>query len=582
MNEPETDKPDIVLAYAKQFKIVLPKISFTTAEKIGTTSVLMIAALLTGCATTSGPVDPDQSGDEAIIVADARAAAEAGEYRYAVDQLMQALETTSDPAVARQAAQLASAIDDWPAATIAAARWMSLEPESQQAVQFAAIAALRQQRVDRAVELLRSRLVGEGNPMDWDSATALLATAGSGDTANAALERLIKQAEGFEPGFDDYLRSRLAWQLEQPQQAFELAREALRIRPDYQRASWAARLARSRAEPELALQYFRLAGEFDPADRVAAIAEVELLRELGRGEEALAVLGRLPQDAEILYTRGVVEHDLGRIAEAGATWQRMASLESGEAGARHAWLTGVLAEILEMGDEAIDWYSRVEGALKQRADLRRAILLAGRDLPQARALLADVRRSPQPEITEQAWLIEGQILAESGNDQQALELLSEALTELPGSSALLYARAMAAVNQEQLALAEQDLRTIIQGDPENAVALNALGYTLSDRTDRQREALRLIETALALEPANPAILDSMGWVLFKLGRAEEGLPYLRDAAAAEPHPEIVAHLIEALWTLDLRNEANAWVARTRDEMAGNAVYAATLQRIGLD
>jgi len=261
----------------------------------------------------------------------------------------------------------------------------------------------------------------------------------------------------------------------------------------------------------------------------------------------------------------------------------MASLAPDEAGARHAWLTGLLAEILELGDQAIDWYARVDGELESRADLRRAILLAGRgELTQARALLADVRRSPQPEITEQAWLVEGQILAESDSPEQALVLLSEALTQLPGSAALLYARAMAAVNQEQLALAEQDLRTIIQSDPENAVALNALGYTLSDRTDRQREALRLIETALALEPENPAILDSMGWVLFKLGRAEEALPYLREAADAEPHPEIVAHLIEALWSLDRQDEARDLVARTRGEMAGDPVYEATLKRIGLD
>jgi len=579
MNEPETDKPDIVLAYAKQFKIDLPKISFMKCAIV----VVMIAVLLSGCAASPNSAEPGENADAAVVLAEARAAAEAGEYRYALDLLMQTLETTSDPAVARQAAQLASAIDDWTAATIAAARWMALEPESQQAAQFATIAALRQQRIGRAVELMQTRLVGEGKPMDWDSATALLATAGSSDIANSALERLIGESQDLDPGFDDYLRSRLAWQLEQPQQAFELAREALRVQPDHRRASWAAQLARSRSEPALALEYFRLAGEFDPDDRGAAIAEVELLRELGRGEEALAVLARLPQDAEILYTRGVVEQDLGRVAAAGATWQRMALLDPGEAGARHAWLTGVLAEILEMGDEAIEWYSRVDGSLEQRADLRRAILLAARgDLQQARALLVDVRRNPQPEITEQAWLIEGQMLAESGDNQQALEVLSEALTQLPGSSALLYARAMAAVNQEQLALAEQDLRTIIQSDPENAVALNALGYTLSDTTDRQREALRLIETALALEPENPAILDSMGWVLFKLGRAEEGLPYLREAAEAEPHPEIVAHLVEALWTLDRRDEARAWVARTRDEMAGDSVYDATLQRIGLD
>jgi len=584
MNEPETDKPDIVLAYAKQFKIDLPKIIFmNSAIAFKTVVFVMIAVFLAGCAAAPDSADPVENTEVAAILADSRAAAEAGEYRYALDLLMETLETSSDPAVARQAAQLASAIDDWPAASIAAARWMDLETESQQAVQFATIAALRQQRVGRAVELMQTRLVGEGNPMDWDSTAALLATAGSSDIASAALERLIEESEDLDPGFDDYLRSRLAWQLDQPQQAFELARQALRAQPDYRRASWAAQVARFRSEPALALEYFRLAGEFDPDNRGAAISEVELLRELGRGEEALEVLARLPQDAETLYTRGVVEQDLGRVARAGATWQRMASLKPPEAGARHAWLTAVLAEILEMDDEAIEWYSRVDGALEQRADLRRAILLGARgDLQQARALLVDVRGSSQPETIEQAWLIEGQMLAESGDHEQALELLSEALAQLPGSSALLYARAMAAVNEEQLALAEQDLRTIIQSDPKNAVALNALGYTLSDRTDRQREALRLIETALALEPENPAILDSMGWVLFKLGHAAEALGYLRDAAVAEPHPEIVAHLIEVLWVLDHRDEARAWVARTREEMEGDKVYEATLQRIGLD
>jgi len=604
MNEPETDKPEIVLAYATQFKIVLPKIifgksdfshfSFSLVRRASARNlffiliILFLSTGLVGCAAAPDPVfEPESESRESIVadarVADARLAADAGEYRHAVDLLLQALDTTQDPAVARQAAQLAAAIDDWPAATIASARWLDLESDSRQAAQFAIIAALRQQRVDRAVELMQNHLVGEDKPMDWVAATALLATAGSDEIARAALERLIEQGEGFTPGFDDYLRSRLAWQLDELPPAFELARKALSVRPDYERAVWAARLARSSGQPEQSLAYFRQAGEFDPTDRNAAMAEVELLQELGRAEEALTVLGRLPQNPATLYSRGVLEHDLGRLAAAGATWQRLAALEPEQAGPRHAWMTGLLAEILGLGGEAIDWYSQVEGELERRADLRRAILLADQDdLSQARALLADVRLSPQPEITEQAWLVEGQILTESGNGDQALELLSDALTQLPGSSALLYARAMAAVEQEQLALAEQDLRTIIQSDPENAAALNALGYTLSDRTDRQREALRLIETALALDPENPAILDSMGWVLFKLGRADQALPYLRRAVDAQPHPEIVAHLVEALWTLQRRDEARDLVARTRDELAGDAVFDATLERIGLD
>ncbi|MEX2498886.1 MAG: tetratricopeptide repeat protein [Wenzhouxiangellaceae bacterium] len=544
---------------------------------------LMLAVLLTGCAAGPQREESPERAQAASTLANARAAAESGEYQYALELLMPLLDTSSDPTVARQAAQLASALDDWPAASSAAERWLELQPDSRQATQIAAIAALRQQHIDRAVELLQTRLADGDSTRDWSTITALLAAAGSAENSTAALERLIDQAEDLEPGFDDYLRSRLAWQLNRQQQAIELAEEALRVQPDYERALWAAHLTQANLQPERALQYYRMAGEFEPDDRVAAIAEVELLRESGRGDEALDVLARLPQDAEILYTRGVLLQDLGRSAAAGATWQRLASLEPERAGGRHAWLTGLLAEILEMGDEAIDWYARVDGELGPRADLRRAVLLAGRDeLQAARELLAEVRRRPDPEISEQAWLLEGQILSEAGQDDQALALLTDALTRLPGSSALLYARAMAAVNDDELSLAEQDLRAIIQNDPENAVALNALGYTLSDRTDRQREAMRLIETALEIEPDNPAILDSMGWVLFKLGRADEGLPYLLRAAEAEPHPEIVAHLIETLWTLGRHDDARDWVARTRGEMSGETVFDDTLNRIGLD
>ena len=567
MNDAGTDKPDIVLAYVKQCKMAL----------------LILAGLLIGCA--AGPQNPEsarQSEAEQVMV-EARAVAETGDYSRAVALFMEALAMDPDPAVARQAAQLASAVDDWASASEAVERWLELEPGSPQARQIATVAALRQGRIDRGVELLHGALDDEELPMDWATAVALVGASGSDDIANSALERLIDQAGDFEQGYEDYLRSRLAWQLERRERAFELAERALQARPDHERALWAARLAEAGNLRERALSYYRQAAAFDPEDRNAAMAEAELLEELGRGEQALNVLDRLPVDPEVLYARGMLQQQLGRLAAAGVTWHRMASLAPERVGGQHAWLTAVLAEILELDDEAIEWYERVEGELATRADLRRAALLAEHDgLEQARALLAGVRAEADAELAEQAWLVEAQILSQNGRNEEALALLGEALTQLPGSAALLYARAMAAVNKDNLSLAEQDLRTIIQNDPENAMALNALGYTLAERTDRQREALRLIETALEQAPENPAILDSMGWVLFKLGRAEEGLPYLRRAVDAEPHPEMIAHLVEVLWTLDQRDEARALVARTRSEMGGEEVYAATLERIGLD
>ncbi|MDT8449770.1 MAG: tetratricopeptide repeat protein [Wenzhouxiangellaceae bacterium] len=574
MNESESDKPDIVLAYAVQCKIV------------GLIAGSILLALATGCAGPGEPAGPAVDPDDQAALRDARAAVAAGDYEHALDTLVEVLDRTRDPGVVRQAAQLALAVDDLDTAERAAGRWLELEPDSRSAVQVAVITALRQERAGRAVELLSKRIIepdpDQGNA--WTTATGLLAAADSPEIARQALDRLIElhPAKPADAGFAAWQRSRLAWQLGERERAFALAREAFAAQPGYGRAMWAARIAQSLSAPEDALQYFRAAREIRAGDRDAVIAEAEALRELGRSDEALDVLALLPEEPEVLYMRSALQHDLGRDTAAAATWRRLAALTPGTGQARHAWLTGLMAEVLGFDAEAIDWYARVEGELAARADLRRAVLMAGRGrLDAARQVLAGVRRGGDPETIEQAWLLEGQLLIDNGRDQATMDLYSDALVRVPGSTALLYARAMHAVNLDQLALAEQDLRAIIQREPENAVALNALGYTLSDRTDRHREALRLIERALALEPENPAILDSMGWVLYKIGRPAQGLPYIEQAVAADPHPEIVAHLIEMLWALDRRGEARDWVKRTRAEYAGEAVYERTLERIGL-
>lgn len=546
----------------------------------------ILLALATGCAGPGEPAGPAVDAADEAVVRDARAAVAAGDYEHALDVLAEALDRTRDPGVARQAAQLALAVDDLDKAERAAGRWLELEPESRAAVQVAVIAALRQERTDRAVEMLSTRIIGAdpdpGNA--WTTATGLLAAADSPEVARQALDRLLElhPAGPADAGFAAWQRSRLAWQLGERERAFALASEAFAAKPGYGRAMWAARVAQSLAAPEDALRYFRAAREARPGDRDAVIAEAEVLRELGRRDEALDVLALLPEDPEVLYMRAALQHDLGQQDAAGATWRRLAALAPETGKAHHAWLTGLMAEVLGFDAEAVDWYARVEGELAGRADLRRAVLMAGAGrIDDARQLLAELRRDGDPEMTEQAWLLEGQLLIENGRDQAAMDLYSDALARVPGSTALLYARAMHAVNLDQLALAEQDLRAIIQREPDNAVALNALGYTLSDRTDRQGEALRLIERALALEPENPAILDSMGWVLYRIGRPAQGLPYIEQAAAADPHPEIVAHLIEILWALDRRDEARDWAERTRAEYAGEAVYERTLERLGL-
>jgi Flp pilus assembly protein TadD len=141
---------------------------------------------------------------------------------------------------------------------------------------------------------------------------------------------------------------------------------------------------------------------------------------------------------------------------------------------------------------------------------------------------------------------------------------------------------MLAEQQDNLLLMEKDLRLVLAADPNNAAALNALGYTLADRTTRYAEALELVLRAMALQPNEPAILDSMGWVLFRTGRYAESVQYLSRAYGSFPDPEVAAHLGEALWVNGDKDGAMAvWQgALLRDP--GHPILLDTLDRLGVD
>ena len=568
MHEPESDKPTILLASVSQIKLI------TVA------AVLFLAA----CATPGSPpdrLDPDPAVEQ--LRQRAQEAYELRDLPVAVELYQQLMRQTEDSSAARQAAEISAALDDWEGVDEAVARWLELEPEAQSAYQLRVIAELRRGRAESAVARFRTGLLPRLDAEAvWPTAVALFAAAGNPQVAERALEELLR-AQPAAPGFGLLQQSRLAWQLGQQARALDLAQFAFDELGDPASALWLAGIADQLDQPERALAALRTVRELGRADSAMVMAESEMLREQGRSAEALALLETLEQDTEVLYISGALLEDIGRMSAAGAAWQRLALLTDSGDPDRHAWLTGVLAEVLQLDREAATWYSRVGGAAAPQAKLRQAIVLArlGRAV-EAQALLVALRERGGADLRERSWLAEGQILSDTGKPEQALALYSNALAEMSESVDLLYARAMLAVRLEQIELAEQDLRTIIQRDPENAVALNALGYTLSDRTDRQHEALRLIERALALDPENPAIQDSMGWVLFRLGQPEAALGWLSKAAAAEAHPEIVAHLVEVLWQLRRSTEAMDWVERHREAFGGEPIFDDMLRRLGIE
>jgi len=218
-----------------------------------------------------------------------------------------------------------------------------------------------------------------------------------------------------------------------------------------------------------------------------------------------------------------------------------------------------LAQSYELQNEleqAVNAYKNVsDNQYNFEAQLRIAIILAKQGhIKEARVRLQNM--SPDSLDKElRVYLTEGEILNTAKKYQEALELYSEALHQLTDNNRLLYARALTAEKLGQIDLAIKDLTGIVNREPENAQALNALGYTLIDKTEQIEKGLEYIKKALKLEPDDPAIHDSMGWAYYRLGHYDEALKYLRRAFEKLKDAEVAAHLGEVLWVAGEREAA---------------------------
>ena len=505
-----------------------------------------------------------------------------GDLQGAVGEYLAAAMVSDDPEIARRATRVAFAAESWQQAAMAADRWALLDPANVAAHESAAVAMLNVgDYLGAEFQMMQILDLMDDSTEAWLLVSGLLARSADPVQADATLEQILQRRQNASPGDVFYARSQLAAQSRKLQEAFELARRAVEQDPErVEFLAWTARLALNLKLPDTAVEYLRRAWQLDPGDHDLALAYADLLARTGNPHEARAVMREMPQRPDVMFARIMFEIVAADRAAAIALFDEFESMTFEDAEEK-SFYQAQAAEALGFDQEAIALYGQVSsGDRALAASIRRAELMAQLgDVAGARRTLAELRLQANELAIEESWLAEARILRETGARDQAFQLLDEAVEQLPGSVPILYTRALLAAEIGWIDVAERDLREIIARQPENAAALNALGYTLADQTERYDEAEALIRQAYILQPHEASIVDSMGWIAYRQGRLDEAEEFLRRAWKLDQNPEIAAHLGEVLWVSGKKEEAvKAW----RDAQAldaENAVLLETLERL---
>lgn len=529
-----------------------------------------------------GSAEEKYSADLLYEVLVGELAGQRGRLDIAVSSYLDAARASDDPRVAERAARVAMYARDEGAALAAAQRWIELDPNNLAARQALATLYLHMGNLDQALQQLERALTLTGG--ETGQGFALVAGWLSHEPNQAAALELMGRLVDRHANSADALfaHAQLAARANQPDLALQKVENALRLRPNWADAHiLRAQVRFQQGDLEQALKEMGEAVSAQPKDLQLGLTYARMLVEAKRFDAARsqfeALAEQSPDNPDILYALGLLALDAKNMDDARRYLSRLAQLGR-RVDEAHYYL-GRIAENQDKLAEARQWYARVErGEYYLEAQIRIASLLAKEgNLQGARDHLQGLRMR-DPDSTVRVYLAEGEILGEAAKYQEAMALYSEAILLLPESNELLYARALLAEKLDRLDLTEQDLRQIIERDPDNAHALNALGYTLADRTDRYAEALGYVQRAMELLPDDAAVTDSMGWVQYRLGNHEEAIKYLRRAFELNADAEIAAHLGEVLWVSGKQAEAREVWAQGLKEDPKNKVLVEVMKR----
>ena len=512
----------------------------------------------------------------------AEIALQRGSAGLAAQTFVELAKRTRDPRIARRAVEVANVARLRDLALEGARVWYEVNPGSPQALQSLTVLLIGARRVDEAEPLLEKLLASDG-PAAANGFMQLGRLLASNPDRKQNLEVVARLARKHRKLPEaQFAVAQAAIAAEDEGRALAAVREASRLRPEWELPALFEAQVLQRSKPDAAIARLAAFLARNPDSREVRLNYARALVGERKYDEARAEFEKLvaanPANPDLIYAVGLLAVQAREYGVAEGNLRRALELGFRDANAARFTL-GQIAEERKDFAAARDWYRSVtpgDHYLLSRVRYAQTLSREG-NLDEARRFL---RLQAAGEAQATPFVIaEAQILRDAGKHSDAYDLLGQALAKSPDQAELLYDHALTAEKLDRFDVLESNLRKLIQMQPKHAHAYNALGYSLADRNLRLDEAKTLIEKALELAPDDAAIVDSMGWVLYRMGDLKGAIQFLRRAFRGRQDGEIAAHLGEVLWMSGEREEASRIWDETLKNHPADEILLKTIQRL---
>jgi tetratricopeptide (TPR) repeat protein len=570
--------------YSFRYSAAVFSLSILTRASLG-----LVLLACSACAGAGRKTD-DKPPPQVFYTVTGELALARGEPRIAALQYAAAAATETDPGILKRAAEVTAETLQPTLTAAVAARWIHLDPKSLDAQRAAARAALTLFKVDESAAHYRFILMN--SPAGTDAEFADLEVDLGADENVFGARQVADRLAAFFPASPAALRMQglTALRADDPAAAIKSLRGSMAIEAGADEAAGQARrdlaqtLARAQimtgdADEPLEFAQTQLKSDATTANRIDYAVLLMTAQRYAGATEQLDIVARDPDSKPMaLRLMGLLEFEQGHLDVAAAKFRQL--VRTGKYLDDGFYYLGVIADRHDDPERALRLYAQVQsGENVVPALLRAAVLLQKNGAPSAADELFDRLIEDEPRRAPEILTARARMYARSSDVPRAMAVLANGQLQYPDSVELRYATASVYEEQGRTKAALRELKQVLKARPNDPAALNALGFTLADHAQELSRARKLIERAYAAAPKNAAILDSLGWVLYRQGRSAEALPYLAAAYADDHDGDIAAHLGEVLWRLGKPDEARRIWEEASALDADNQLIKATRQRL---